>query len=87
MKLGDFRVSPCGWVFTWKVEVGQAHVSTSSAEVIQELEDAFYVEKKESFAPQKMHNSSGKSKRFKTVSEEEPIDLQEKSNHSLPKKY
>lgn len=33
--------------------------------------------KKESFAPPKMHNSSGKSKRFKTVSEEELIDLQE----------
>lgn len=83
MKLGDFGVSPCGWVFTCQVEVGQTHVSTSSAEVIQELEDAFYVEKKESFAPQKMHNSSGKIKRFKTVSEEEPIDLKKKKKQTL----
>lgn len=53
MKLGDFGVSPCWWVFTWKVEVGQVHVSTSSAEVIQELEDAFYVEKKKALRHQK----------------------------------
>lgn len=86
MKLGDIGVSPCWRVFATKVEVGQIHVSLSTAEVSQELEDAFFCWKKESFAPPKMHNPSGQSKRFKTVSEEEPIGLQEKSNHSLLKK-
>lgn len=48
-----------------EVEVGQVHVSTSYKDTNHEMEDAFSVERKENFAPPKIHNPSDQSKNSK----------------------
>lgn len=62
-----------------KVKIGQVHVSTSSEDATNKLKDALSVErKKNNIALPRIHNPSGQSKRFKEVTEEKLIDLQEK---------
>lgn len=62
-----------------EVKIGQVHVSTSSEDAINKLKDALSVErKKNNIALPRIHNPSGQSERFKEVTEEKLIDLQEK---------
>lgn len=62
-----------------EVKKGQVHLSTSSEDAINKLKDALSVErKKNNIALPRIHNPSGQSKRFKEVTEEKLIDLQEK---------
>lgn len=64
-----------------EVKKGQVHLSTSSEDAINKLKDALSVERKKTtnnIALPRIHNPSGQSKRFKEVTEEKLIDLQEK---------